>query len=148
MLGNWWKITNEQVVKVFETLLVIVSSLPFFASFIPVSFFLSVLPRWMYALQWRKLWGQDCQDHVWTWLPGLGLSEPTCPRIHSFQVSLPGSEIGCLSLCNAMGNSILSRFFSIPQKVNTPNVFEFQSLHFPTWLQKKYTFFFKIYLFI
>ena len=46
-----------------------------------------------------------------------------------------------------MGNSILSRFFSIPQKVNTPNVFEFQSLHFPTWLQKKYTFFFKIYLF-
>lgn len=109
--------------------------------FIRFSFFFSfwsTLSRWMYALQWRKLWGQDFHDRVWTWMPALERSEPACSRIHSFQVSHTGKEVPCLPVCSSTGHFMSFRYFYIPQEVNIADVFEILHLRLSTWLQVKY----------
>lgn len=98
------------------------------------SFFLSsfsILCRWMHALQWGKLWGQSFQDQVWTRVPSLELSNPTCSRIYSFQVSFTGKEIRCLQLCGSMGHVMLFGYFHIPQEANASEVLNFKVYNFP-----------------
>lgn len=82
----------------------------------------SVLPRWMYALQRRKLRGQNFQDRLWNWMPILELSNSTCPWIYSFQVSLTGKVMRCLQLHTSRSHLMLFRYFSIPQEANTSDV--------------------------
>lgn len=92
---------------------------PFLPSFLS-SF--SILPRWMYALQWGKLWGQNFQDHLWNRMPVLELSNPTCSRIYSFQVSLTGKAIRRLQLYTSRERLMLFRCFRVPQEENTSDV--------------------------